>query len=329
MGRKRYTQESFIEESTKVHGGFYDYSKVEFSKVTSKVTIICPVHGEFNQLAGQHKSGRGCRRCASTAHVRATYDTDWFIQRSVDKFGDRFEYEEVDYLNEHTPIVLVCKKHGRFETKPVNHLSAKNGSCPECTKNHPIGPPRLSEDDVWEKMRKMHGNTYEYLGYVGGEYLGVGRTRLRIVCKRHGEFEQALSSHMTIGHGCRFCGYDALGTRTRESYTLAHEYSNLYLLEIINNDEHFLKVGITTDMKTRMRHLKADIPNANVEVLDVLKLPAGVAWDTEKAIHNSYTPKKYVPKEWFGGGTECYAVSELDLLTKAFNRVSEKHGRIE
>ena len=41
------TSEQFIEDSRKVHGEKYDYSKVEYINDKTKVCIICPIHGEF------------------------------------------------------------------------------------------------------------------------------------------------------------------------------------------------------------------------------------------------------------------------------------------
>lgn len=58
---KKLTQEEFIEKVTRIHGGKYDYSKVEYINSESPVCIICPEHGEFWQKAHGHiylKSGR-------------------------------------------------------------------------------------------------------------------------------------------------------------------------------------------------------------------------------------------------------------------------------
>jgi len=51
----RKTTEQVIEEFREVHGDRYDYSKVEYKHVMTKVTIICPVHGDFNQTPNSHK----------------------------------------------------------------------------------------------------------------------------------------------------------------------------------------------------------------------------------------------------------------------------------
>lgn len=57
---RRLTQDEFIERARSVHGNKYDYSKVEYKGKEQKVLIICPEHGEFWQLAGNHLTGRGC-----------------------------------------------------------------------------------------------------------------------------------------------------------------------------------------------------------------------------------------------------------------------------
>ena len=57
------TREEFINECTKIHNGKYDYSKVEYNGIFGKVKIICPIHGEFEQIAHLHKQGHGCKKC--------------------------------------------------------------------------------------------------------------------------------------------------------------------------------------------------------------------------------------------------------------------------
>ena len=45
------------------HDFYYDYSKVVHASMTSKVKIICPFHGEFEQQASVHLNGSGCQKC--------------------------------------------------------------------------------------------------------------------------------------------------------------------------------------------------------------------------------------------------------------------------
>ena len=63
MGKK-ITQEEFICRAREVHGDKYDYSKAEYINSTTKVCIICPVHGEFWQRPVSHIcTKQGCQKC--------------------------------------------------------------------------------------------------------------------------------------------------------------------------------------------------------------------------------------------------------------------------
>lgn len=61
---KLFTTEGVIEDFKKVHGEKYDYSKVKYIGVDNKISIICQIHGEFQQNPSAHKRGAGCYVCA-------------------------------------------------------------------------------------------------------------------------------------------------------------------------------------------------------------------------------------------------------------------------
>ena len=58
-----YTTEIFKKISNQKHNNKYDYSLVSYVNKRSPVFIICPFHGTFNQIAGNHLLGRGCPKC--------------------------------------------------------------------------------------------------------------------------------------------------------------------------------------------------------------------------------------------------------------------------
>ncbi len=60
---RRLTTEQFIERSKRIYGEKYDYSKVEYVCNYEKVTIICPIHGEFKQIPHNHMDGFACMKC--------------------------------------------------------------------------------------------------------------------------------------------------------------------------------------------------------------------------------------------------------------------------
>ena len=119
------TKEKFIEKAKAIHGDRYDYSKVEYSNNRTKVCIICPVHGEFWQTPHTHLQGCGCPACYGTK--KRTKEE--FVEEARKIHGDRYDYSRVEYINNKTPVCIICPEHGEFWQKPENHLVAKQG-CP-------------------------------------------------------------------------------------------------------------------------------------------------------------------------------------------------------
>lgn len=70
----KLTQEQVVARFRKVHGDRYEYSQVKYTLSSSRVTIICPIHGPFDQIADQHARGAGCRACANAQAEDKTID---------------------------------------------------------------------------------------------------------------------------------------------------------------------------------------------------------------------------------------------------------------
>lgn len=54
----------FIKKGVITHNNKYDYSLTEYKNKRSKVKIICPIHGVFEQSAMIHLKGHNCRKCS-------------------------------------------------------------------------------------------------------------------------------------------------------------------------------------------------------------------------------------------------------------------------
>ena len=80
--RKRMTYEEFVAKSRLVHGDLYDYSQVDYKNSKTKVTIICPKHGPFEQKPEKHWIGHGCPQCVQ-AKVEATNLKKYGVRRPL------------------------------------------------------------------------------------------------------------------------------------------------------------------------------------------------------------------------------------------------------
>jgi hypothetical protein len=127
--RRAKTQEEFILQAIKVHGNKYDYSKVKYVDNKSKICIICPVHGEFFQVAGNHiQVASGCLKC-SIYNKRIT--TDKFIKEARAMHGDKYDYSKVNYIRRSDKVCIICPKHGEFWQIAVNHINGHR--CFKCS----------------------------------------------------------------------------------------------------------------------------------------------------------------------------------------------------
>ena len=81
------TRADFIERSEKVHGTYYDYSRVEYTRIKDFVEIICPKHGPFPQRAEGHLDGNGCPSCSNSTGEKA-------IAEFLETYGIEFETEK-------------------------------------------------------------------------------------------------------------------------------------------------------------------------------------------------------------------------------------------
>lgn len=127
-----FTTEVFIERARKIHGDKYDYSKVKYVRSCIKVSIGCPIHGEFFQTPNIHLKGHGCKKCGAEYRANTYYrlTTSEFIMRARRKHGDRFDYSRVEYVDTHTPVEIICPKGHITQQKPCDHLHGSG--CPIC-----------------------------------------------------------------------------------------------------------------------------------------------------------------------------------------------------
>jgi len=196
--------EEFIEKARNVHGDTYNYSKVDYKTCIIDITIICPIHGEFQQTPNRHLCGAGCHACGYKMTIFSTED---FIQKAKEVHGDTYSYSKSIYVKMAFKIIITCILHGDFEQTPSNHITHRQG-CQKCVNNY-----LSNTQEFIEKSKKIHGDKYEYhnVNYVNNH------VNVIITCKEHGNFEQTPHNHLS-GNGCKKCGIiqRALQHRTKQ-----------------------------------------------------------------------------------------------------------------
>ena len=185
----KITTEDFIRRANIKHNNKYKYDFVKYLCSRKKVQIICPRHGVFDQTPSSHLAGRGCSECFNT-----TLTISEFIKKSILIHGDKYNYKNSHYKNSKTKLEIICPIHGSFWQRPDHHYLRGDG-CNVCSNNK-----QLTTDDFIVQSIKIHGNKYDYSQVIYKNNF----IKVKIICPRHGLFEQNPYSHYR-GHSCIKC----------------------------------------------------------------------------------------------------------------------------
>jgi len=125
-GVKKYNNEEFI---ITANNNKYNYEKVVYNGTKTKITITCPIHGDFKQIPGGHLLGYGCIKCGGKEKLTKSN----FIERSNIIHNYKYDYKLTEYKNSHTLLSIICDKHGVFLQSAASHLSGCG--CPTCNES--------------------------------------------------------------------------------------------------------------------------------------------------------------------------------------------------
>jgi len=187
-------QEIFISKSNILYDNKYDYHLVKYIDNYTKVKIICPIHGIFEQTPKNHYKN-GCKKCSDN---NKRYTTEEFIEKCKNIYGDKYDYSLTKYIGTYDKVRIICPEHGEFEIRPNDHLNDRG--CRKCG-NYTKGSNRLNTKIFIEKSKKIHGDKYDYSMV---DYKNNGYIKVSIICKKHGSFKQKPHNHLN-GNGCPKC----------------------------------------------------------------------------------------------------------------------------
>lgn len=182
----------------------YGYELVTDAKYMDDIYLICPIHGKFKKRLGRALNGKGCPYCSGK--IRKTFEE--FKKEATKIHNGKYIYNDTNYVNSHTHIMITCPKHGDFTCTPTNHLNG-NG-CPKCANEKLSKTFASTADKFIERAKKIHGNKYDYskVKYKNNY------TNVDIICQKHGIFQQTPFNHLK-GKGCKVCNESHLEREIR------------------------------------------------------------------------------------------------------------------
>lgn len=162
-----------------------DTSQFIYINNTTKSILICKEHGEFYRNIKQMRKNILCPYC-----IDKITTTDQFVNKSIDIHGNKYNYENTNYINSRTKLNVNCNKHGVFSLYPSQHL--RNQGCKIC---------KLEDlkNDFIKKAKLIHNYDYSKVVYKNN------KKNVVVVCQSHGNFSVRPDNHLNLLNGCPKC----------------------------------------------------------------------------------------------------------------------------
>lgn len=181
-------------------------NKNEINSLDSKITYLCPSHGEQTTTVTSILQGKRCYRCsretvAKKAKQRNLYErqTYWY-QKALDACKNNnytlvSKYTAIRGITSY--IEYICPSHGTQKMGIGNIINGKK--CPKCNYDKKRELYKLSHDEVEKRIAEFRGTLLNKSGYIN-----QSTKNLRIKCPECGT-EFVTSLHAFIQHGGQVC----------------------------------------------------------------------------------------------------------------------------
>ena len=195
------SKDEYIKEAKKIHDDKFNYSLInELPKRDTRVNIICPNHGIFEQSFHKHLQGDSCKKCS---HEKLGKER---IEKAKNKFeneaniihANKYDYSKSIYASATDNIIIICKNHGEFEQTPNSHLGGSG--CRKCSNDKTKERMSIPWEIYKEDLQKIHNNKYDYSKVI---WKGVD-IDIIVICPEHREFKIRPVDHKR-GRGCQKC----------------------------------------------------------------------------------------------------------------------------
>lgn len=158
-----------------------------------------------------------------------------FVELAKQKYGDAFDYAYLPESIARAAEVIVCRKHGKIEMIPRDHLRSRYG-CPHCASEKVRKSPLAYSKETIKKANAKYDHKFDYSGVDLNTEKGG---KVQIACPDHGPFQMSLHRHLHGEHGCPECAkvevtrqttkytdVEAVAARAREVHGDVYEYTD-------------------------------------------------------------------------------------------------------
>ena len=233
---------NFIERSNRIHSFKYDYDKVVYVNQHTSVTIICPIHGEFEQTPQDHLRGHSCPKCVNP-YLNGRNKED-LLRDFTNTHSGKYSYPNLpDKANNTKYVDIICPKHGLFRQRIANHL--RGDGCPSCrnSKQENILEGHLSKKHI----KYVREKTFPWLKRKGHMYVDFYLPQYNVAIECQG----AQHFGIEVPHRFKFTkeDYDDIRIRDELKYKLCKAHGIRLLFFCYNKkwvSENYIDTVYTT-----------------------------------------------------------------------------------
>jgi len=119
---KLITNDELINKFIIKHYNFYIYKLVNYINSKTKINIICPIHGNFEQLPYEHLRGKGCPNCRESKGEKEIRN---ILESKKINFSPQYKFNDCKNINKlpfdfYLPDYNTCIEfHGEQHYKPI------------------------------------------------------------------------------------------------------------------------------------------------------------------------------------------------------------------
>ena len=130
-GGIKISQDEFIGRAINLHGDRYNYSRVKYVNSSTKVDIVCNIHGIFLMRPNNHLNGQGCPMCENKS-IGEKLIYKWLTDNSI-KFETQKTFINCKnqrqlpfdfYLPDYNTLI---EYDGKQHHKPISYMGGQSG----------------------------------------------------------------------------------------------------------------------------------------------------------------------------------------------------------
>ena len=270
---KKLTTEKWVEKAQLVHGDKYDYTDTIYINSSTKLSIICEEHGEFEQYPANHLNTNGCPKCGRiTAVSKYVLYTKEEILETAKAYMDRGEFQRK------APNFYMASVNRGFYEEACAHMNTSYNKV-KTTKQFKIELYNLVENeyDILEDYVNRH-------------------TKIKFKHNLCGNIYTATPGDFLQGHRCPNCVTSGFNQS---------KPAVLYYLEVQVDNVIAYKIGIT-NLSVEKRYSLAEL--SCIKTLFEISYEIGQdAYNKEQEILKEFSEFKYNgPKLLNRGNTELF-----------------------